>query len=195
MPHPNTRLLAFPIVLLSGVLLTALRLDAKWTGGSGYVSPCPATMRSDDTVTIRRGEVMQTKDTERQIFQGCEGTQYALDERTALKLVAYPHLASPTKLELLQGRVLVQGRADIKTRDVILHVTGSCEIVHYSWLDEVTITPLTDQGCATDKHTPALRTTARFNTYTADLLSLDVFRAEQSAAAPFYTWAEQEGIY
>ncbi len=200
MPHPNIRLLALPLVLLSAFLLLSIRLEARWIGGIGKVAPCPAELQTSTAplaASFTRGEVMKTETSQRAVYQTCDASFYVLDERTEAELASYPHLNFPTFLELLQGRLVVGGTADIKTRNVVIHVAeGMCEIVHYSWRDEVDVTSLTPGACSV-ANGPLfpVATTVRLQTTTGLLISESAFDAQQSSAAPFYDWAREQGYF
>lgn len=189
-------------LILSSVIITAVmiglvgqRLNVKWLGGTGRVAPCPAEEIDRNDVSINRGEIMATKPAEFSRYQLCDGTVLYLDANTQVRLSAYRNLglvaSQNTQLELIQGRVIVDGLADVKTRNVLTSVNGAgCEVVHYSWLDKVDVTPLVAEGCKIKSLQSPLETlqTSRLNTFDSTIEATSSFQPANSSAANFYTW-------
>ncbi len=180
------------IVITVGVLLVGQRLDARWAGGSGGIEPCQATLVYGDTV-VGRGQIMSTSADDYAEYELCDGTHLYLDQNTQLRLSYYrnPAAQTETQLELIQGRVIVDGLASIKARNLIAQVKGSaCEFVHYSWRDELDVTPLATDACKikTPAFTPTASLTSRFNTFDGSLISTNSFDPSTSAAKSFYEW-------
>ena len=48
-------------------------------------------------------------------------------------------------LQLIQGRIVLIGNANISIREVDIKTAGQASIVHYSWLDEIEIAAIENQ--------------------------------------------------
>lgn len=176
------------------MLLIGLRFEQRWAGGSGPVEPCVAVdVNSGQKIT--RGQFMTTSQNQFSVYKFCDDTLVYLDQNTQIELSRYrnPNAQTATKLELVQGRVILDGYAETKTRALIGIVDGgTCEFVHYSWRDELDITPFSNQSCGIDQldlSLPVLQTT-RLNTFGDghSIIRVTPFQATTSAAAAFYTW-------
>lgn len=182
------------VVCLVAVVLFALRLGSPLFGGAGRVDPCRADLVGVSDELISRGESMSTEVTEFAKYQLCDGTLLYLDANTQVRLREYknpdPLASQNTQLDLIQGRVIVDGLADVRTRNMTVKVNGSgCELVHYSWLDKLDVTPFSVAGCQTEipPYPPAFRT-SRFNTFNSVFESSSPFEPTNSSARDFYTW-------
>lgn len=187
-------------LVLTSVVTTAVvtvlvgqQLNVKWLGGTGRIILCPAEEIDRNDVSINRGEIMATKKSEFSRYQLCDGTVLYLDANTQIRLSAYPDpvASQNTKLELIQGRMIVDGLADVRTRNTTVSVTGAgCEIVHYSWLDKADITPLVEAGCQIENFSGQLvaREISRLNTFDTTLETTSPFNPTSSSAASFYNW-------
>jgi hypothetical protein len=191
MRHASTIALAALISLVIGIVLLGQRLDARWAGGTGRIDPCPASELDGAGDTITRGEQMSTTPGEYAKYQFCDGTIVYLDENTQVRLDAYRAAENQTSLNLIQGRLIVDGLADVRSRNTVVSMAGAgCELVHYSWLDELDVTPFVDSACKikTPAFTPAALQTSRFDTFDASLLHTTSFDPSSSSAKSFYEW-------
>ena len=183
------------VIAVVAIVLVGQQFDARWLGGTGRVDPCPAHHVGSPQFEVRRGEVMSTETGESDRNQMCDGSILYLDANTQIRLSAYRNTdlvaSQNTQLELIQGRVIVDGLADVKTRNTIVSVNGAgCEIVHYSWLDKVDVTPLVESGCKIESLSAPLeaRQTLRLNTFNSAVESTSPFNPQASSAAAFYNW-------
>jgi hypothetical protein len=197
----NTSTIALGVVIAGVVslFLIGLRLEARWAGGQGPIEVCSALNVQDQTVEIRRGQIMGSSPTDFAKFQLCDGTLLYLDTNTQVRLADYRDVANQkeAQLELLQGRLIVDGLADVRARNTILGVRGAgCEFVHYSWRDELDVTPLAIEACKIESpeqiptSIPPAFQTSRLNTYDAALLNVTPFSPSTSSANTFYTWTD-----
>jgi hypothetical protein len=181
------------IVIVVGIFLVGQRLDARWAGGLGYVEPCPAILLDTPMQTIARGELMSSPADSPAKYQLCDGTLLYLDANTQIRLSEYrnPLASQNTQLELIQGRVIVDGLADVRARNAVVSLRGAgCELVHYSWRDELDVTPLVEAACQLvgSDALPLANSTTRYNTFTSSILENRPFTPESSAAQDFYRW-------
>lgn len=188
------------IVGTTSILLFGVRLSARWAGGTGYVPPCPAMLVDSNSnaatnfsllPSVKRGETMLTNDQIFAHYQLCDGTDVYLDHNTEVRLTEYKNQATNTTstLTLIQGRVLVSGEARVQTRNLVTHITGSCEVVHYSWLDQADVTPLKSGQCQLASGQAAENGyTSRLNTFDNTLVSSTPFKPQISTAKAWYDW-------
>ena len=186
------------IVLVISVFLVGQRLNARWAGGGGIVAPCLAQLVGTETF-IHRGEIMSTTADSYAKYQLCDGTMLYLDANTQIRLSKYPALTAHqadlgitpvTELELIQGRVIVDGLAEVRARYAGIRVMGAgCELVHYSWLDLLDVHALAQGACPVGWGAPqSLDTIVRLETYHGKVVKWMQFDAETSSAADFYDW-------
>mgnify|MGYP003888565241 CR=1 FL=1 len=193
MQNVSTIVLSALLVAVVGVYLVGSRLEARFAGGQGQIEACGAEAINPPGASIKRGELMSSSTDAFAQFQLCDGTMLYLDSNTQMKLAQYrnPKAQTETQLELIQGRVIVDGLADVRTRNTVVAVGGAgCEFVHYSWLDELDVTPLATDACKI-KNTqviPPVSQTSRYNTFVSTLVSTNNFNPSASAAKNFYTW-------
>lgn len=191
MLNRSASILASIITILVCAVLIGQRLDAKWAGGIGHVDPCPAVLVDGDT-TIKRGEVMSAGANDFAAYQFCNGMIIYLDKNTQVRLDGYPrpYGAYPLSLNLLEGRVITDGAFDIKARNLIVGAGPGCEIVHYSWLDELDVTPLVEAACTivNPPITPPASQTTKYGTFDAVVVSTNTFEPTSSSAKSFYEW-------
>lgn len=194
MRHVSTLIPVGLIVVLVSVFLIGQRLDARWAGGTGRVETCAATDLATGQL-VKRGETMSSPTDSYRQYQLCDGTMLYLDTNTQVTLSQYrntdPAVKTETQLDLIQGRVVVDGVADIQARNAVFSVGGgACEFVHYSWRDELDVTPLAEMACQLKypPGAPAYYQTTRFNTFTSELVNVNLFEPQSSTAAAFYAW-------
>lgn len=190
-----TPILSAVFIMLLWLVLVGQRLDARWLGGSGREVPCLATSIAHPEQTISRSESMSTEVAQFAKYQLCDGTLLYLDANTQVRLREYknpdPLASQNTQLDLIQGRVIVDGLADVRARNTVVSVSGAgCEIVHYSWLDKVDVTPLVEAGCKIQNLPGQLvtRKTSRINTFNSLIETSSPFEPTSSSARDFYTW-------
>lgn len=193
MLNRSAPILASFIAVLMCVVLVGQRLDAKWAGGIGHVDPCPATSLEPGGSTIVRGQIMSSPTDTFAKYQLCDGTMLYLDSNTQIRLSQYqnPLASQNTQLELIQGRVIVDGLADVRARNTVISMTGAgCELVHYSWLDEIDVTPLVEAACTivNPPITPPASQTTKYGTFDAVVVSTNTFEPTSSSAKSFYEW-------
>jgi hypothetical protein len=183
------------VVILCSVFLVGARLEASWAGGHGRVEACPATNLGTGLVIPRGGVLASTAD-EFAKFELCDGSTFYLDKNTQLRLDRYfVSPAQPTQLTLLQGRVIVDGVVDVKTRNLTFAASSGCELVHYSWLDQVDLTPLADQSCIMVNPPTNLLVanyTYKYNTFDGSVISTTTYEPAESSAKSFYDWTGLE---
>lgn len=191
MRNVNTLLPATLLVVVVTIFLIGQRLDARWAGGEGRLEPCPATNLADGTI-VKRGGTLSSTSNDFAKFQLCNGAMLYLDKNTELRLDSYRRSpAELTQLTLIQGRVLIDGFTDVKTRNLVFTTGAGCELVHYSWLDQVDTTPLVDQSClpANLPVDPLVANyTTKYDTFDGSVVSTTVFEPANSSAKHFYEW-------
>ncbi len=188
----NKALIAF-VATLSSVLLIGLSFSAKFAGGNGAVASCPAVDVSSNA-EVKRGELLLTTTSEFKKFILCDGTIVYLDQNTQVKLEAYPFNGQASQLQLLLGRIIVDGFAQVRTRNLITSLDhGRCEVIHYSWLDQTDVTALANPGCSVNGSVqPVLDESNRYETFEQKLVGTQIFNPEASSAKAFYDWTELE---
>ncbi len=194
---PNLQTLALMISAVTFTLLIGTRLELGFAGGQGRMTACPATNLSNPNDTVVRGGDMTSLPDTFAKYQLCDGTLVYLDHSTKVRLNQYKNhngvASQNTQFELIQGRVIIDGLANVQARNVVVSVTGAgCELVHYSWLDELDVTPLVESGCSilNPPLTPPANWTTKYDTFTAEFISTGVFTSATSAAKNFYSWTE-----
>ncbi|MEK7183832.1 MAG: hypothetical protein AAB776_04335 [Patescibacteria group bacterium] len=195
MRNIGTIVLATFVVASAGTYLLGSSLEAPFSGGQGQIEPCRAEAIDPQGSTISRGELMSSPIDAYTKFQLCDGTMLYLDSNTQIKLTQYrnPKAVTETQLELIQGRVIVDGVANVRARNLVGQVRGAgCEFVHYSWRDELDVTAFADQACVIEslQNNPLAFQTIRFNTFGKGdpILSVSPFASNTSAARLFYLW-------
>ena len=177
-----TKIVAIVIAITAATLLVGQRFQASWAGGGGLQQHTPVTTPNGQI--YHRGETVRAEQASQ--FSLGESTVY-LDENTQVKIIN--SINGQETMNVIQGRVVVQGPVTIKVREVDVGLNGTTSFVHYSWLDEVDI--LNIDGTVTVHAEETERTLApgegaRMNTippYTFLLSTLDL---EASSAAGFY---------
>lgn len=195
MPTTKSSLLAGAIALAVFTVLIGLRFNAKWAGGTGQVEICAATNANNPSDVLRRGQIMSSPVDDYAKYRLCDGTTVYLAENTQVELQAYRNSAAntETQLTLLQGRVIVDGVADVHARNSVVALRGAgCELVHYSWKDELDVTPLAERACILTSSSTALSFlhTTRISTVDDKLITQTSFTPDTSVALPFYTWTD-----
>jgi hypothetical protein len=119
------------IIILAAALLVGNRFDARWAGGDGYAVHQLATSQEQ---VWKRGELISSEDTS--TFTLGNATVY-LDDKTEIKLI--DGREGDEMIQLIQGRVYVDGEIGIIVREVTTYSPGTISVVHYSWLDEIDV--------------------------------------------------------
>ncbi len=183
------------LILTTGVFayLIGTRFEARFTGRDGQIDACPAVAQNEQQTSIRRGQTLASGSETFATYRLCDGTLIYLDKNTELRLDHYanPDKNQPAQLTLIQGRVIVVGSAYVSTRNILVTTSQfGCEVVHYSWRDEVDVTPLAIEACKLKNPpvTPAALITSRFNTFDSSLISTSPFDPVASSAQYFYEW-------
>jgi hypothetical protein len=200
MPKLNTFVLTGLIVGTLSLLLVGQRFNVRWAGGAGSHKPCPLTLVADKSVaettttllhTATRGQIVTTESGVMAHYQDCQGTQIYLDGQTHIRLTddATSDPQRGSQFEFIQGRIIVMGQAQVRTRQSLIQTSGTCEIVHYSWLDQVDVRPLALNHCRLGSATSLQpEVTSRFDTFTSTLISATPFNLATSTAKEFYAW-------
>lgn len=185
--------LAGSIVCLVVIALVGQQFELPVFGGEGKIPVCGATNLASPEKLLKRGAILASPTDSFAKYQLCDGTKLYLDKHTELRLEAYRNSSSgtETQLTLIQGRVIVDGLADIRARNSVVATRGAgCEIVHYSWLDQIDITPFAEMACtlSSSNAAPPFIQTTRVSTFDDQLIDITPFEPQSSAAQPFYAW-------
>ena len=126
------------IILLSTVLLVGRLFNATWAGGDGYDEQGVAIV---DEVEYQRGEIIETSEDEWIEVSILDNTVW-LYENTQLKLINLTD--DNVELTVIQGRVVIYGRVNMRIREEVTLLDGLYSYVHYSWLDETDVQYIND---------------------------------------------------
>lgn len=171
------------IAIISTTMLIGARFDAIWAGGEGYKAHQRAYVGA---VEYRRGETIESTDTWLKLTFA--NTTIWMDQDTQVKLI--DGRTDQETIQVLQGRVVVEGDLTIEVRALDLEISGVTSFVHYSWLNEIDIANISGTTRLTREDRSelierALKTTT-LPPYTDESIS---FEPNQSSAAEFYNWA------
>ncbi len=142
--HYNIFLAVF-IGMLGVLLLVAHHFSAPWAGGDGFSEPVEVVVEHPTgNELFRRGDVISTLPQSPLLERHStplpvrfDETIIWMDSGTELRIIE-----SSTKrieVQVIQGRVVVDGTAQISTRDVKTDINGVASFVHYSWLNEIDV--------------------------------------------------------
>ncbi len=142
-----TTVLILVVISISTVLLIGLRFDAQWAGGSGTQSHQKAWLFDKPGPEIfERGEIISTMpDSELTNFKiplqlSFGEAMIYLDKNTEVKII--DGREGQLTINVIQGRVVVDGALTIATREMRTKIDGCASFVHYSWLNEAEIAPM-----------------------------------------------------
>ncbi|MBU0614312.1 hypothetical protein KJ766_03480 [Patescibacteria group bacterium] len=127
---------ALLVVAMGIVLLVGNRLHTSWAGGTGFEQHFCANA---EDIEFCRGEIISTMPdnlSAPQIVYFGTATIF-VDENTEINFVD-GRIGNET-INVLQGRVVIDGKINIQTRDIKTYVDGKTSFVHYSWLDEIEV--------------------------------------------------------
>lgn len=181
------------IICLVVVAMVGQQFELTAFGGDGKLPVCGAANVTEPEKTLKRGSVLSSPAEGFAKYQMCDGTMLYLDKNTQVRLDAYrdSSAGTETQLILIQGRVIIDGLADVHARNSVVATRGAgCEIVHYSWLDQIDITPFAEMACtlASSNSAPPFIQTTRISTFDDHLIDITPFAPATSAAQPFYAW-------
>lgn len=170
-------ILVILIVAISAGLLVFNRLDTE---------PHLSATNVETNETIARGEIIKTAD-EYATFKISESTVH-LSKNTELKLV--DGRKGQIDLQLIQGRIVINGSATISIREVDITAQGQVSIVHYSWLDEIEVATMQGQSQLqyNNKTTTLENESIRMQTLTPYIIENIEFNPNESSEADFYAW-------
>lgn len=188
-----TSVLTGTIICLVTVGLLGQQFELSIFGGSGKLPVCGAVNLTESGKILKRGSLLTSSPDGFAKYQMCDGTMVYLDKNTQLRLDAYRNASAgtETQLTLIQGRVIIDGLADVHARNSVVATRGAgCEIVHYSWLDQIDITPFAEMACtlSSSNAAPPFIQTTRVSTFDDHLIDITAFEPAMSAAQPFYAW-------
>lgn len=186
-------ILAGAIICLVVVAMVGQQFELPALGGDGKLPVCGAVNVTEPEKTLKRGSILSSSAEGFAKYQMCDGTMLYLDKNTQLQIDAYRNSSAgtETQLTLIQGRVIVDGLADVHARNSVVATRGAgCEIVHYSWLDQIDITPFAEMACtlSSSNAAPPFIQTTRVSTFDDQLIDITPFEPAMSAARPFYAW-------
>lgn len=121
---------ALSIALLSTALLIGNRLGFVWAGQDGFIDYPSITV--GDAV-YERGETIHARN--EYITFELDDAVIHMDYDTIVELEdTRPEYAT---IDVIQGRILVEGPLTVKTRGLRTQLTGITTFIHYSWRDEI----------------------------------------------------------
>lgn len=165
------------IVMLTVGLMVWNRLDEE-----------PRLMAENITTGefIKRGQIMSTADAYSAFT--IDGSIIYLSKNTEVKLVEA--IQNQVDLQLIQGRIVLSGPANVSVREVDITTENKMSVVHYSWLDEIEVATI--DGSATIQYSNQVQSlddeAIRMNTlepYTTTFIDFDT---KQSSEKEFYEW-------
>ncbi|HCC83854.1 TPA: hypothetical protein DEP96_03315 [Candidatus Uhrbacteria bacterium] len=198
--------LAVIIVVLAVVILAGHRLGYFWAGGDGVITPettelidvFAATTDSHqaDTplLTWLPGEIITTPADQFFALRTNGPTNapvFNLDVNSQLKIVKTD--GDNITVNLITGRLVIDGRVTVAVRDTSIAVDGITTIVNYSWLDTMDVSVLAGsanihQGqystVVKENHAVSLDTLAPFEEIKPTIFSIDA-----DTVKTFYDWA------
>jgi len=174
------------IIIFSTTLLIGYRFDALWAGGQG-ISPHQLAVTADRD--YKRGEIIETGDDE-WLPVRFGNVDLWLSENTQVKLI--DGRVNNLTVNVLQGRIVVNGPITIEVREIDIQVDGLATYVHYSWLDEAEIVNIAG-SVLVEREDRIIQVDQGLKTTTLAPFSEEViqFDPETSEAADFYAQALQ----
>lgn len=196
MSDTTTKAVALAVALLAVVVLIAARVGFEWAGGDGLTAPLVITNgetwgtecapTSTDTQHIH--EITCTGQRKRFTFGAAVIT---LDENTDVSIVSDD--ASKPVINLVTGRIVIDGPLSVSIRDVTIATEGITTFVHYSWLNKVDV--MVVDGTADIRQGDFSSNVSTGNAVAVDTLppydelSPTTFNLDASSAKVFYEWA------
>ncbi|MCH8049276.1 hypothetical protein IH979_01020 [Patescibacteria group bacterium] len=180
-----TTILILAIAIASTALLVGNRFDATWAGGSGYEAHATALA---DVKEYRRGQTISTGD-EQWLFVRFGEADFWMYEDTQVKLI--DGRKDQLKINVIQGRVIVEGPITIEVRELDLVIDGIASFVHYSWLNEIEVVSIEGEArLIREDRTEGISGQALKTTTLAPYVDETItFDPALSEAADFYQWA------
>jgi hypothetical protein len=171
------RFLLIFIALIAAGLLIWNRLD---------IEPQLTATGLETGEMIDRGETMTTTDTYA-IFEIDDSVIY-LSKNTEVKIVDASQ--GQIDLQLIQGRIVLDGSANISIREVDITTKGQTSIVHYSWLDEIEVATMNNATSIAfaDQVFTLTDSAIRMQTLPPYQSEHIQFNPEVSSEADFYKW-------
>lgn len=185
--NKSNTIIALIIVILSTCLLVGNRIGFTWAGGEGLEKHSSALVIIDGAIPyteIQRGETLSSADLDTLNFI-LNNTEIFLDKNTEVKLI--DGRKGKEKINVIQGRVVVRGEISIETRAVETFVNGTTSFTHYSWLDEIEISPISGSVSVVfgDKEIDINSPIKLHTLPTYEMEQID-FNPENSSAKEFY---------
>lgn len=171
------RVLIALIVIIAIGMLTWNRIE---------VEPHMSAVNFETGEIIQRGEIMSTSD-DFAAFEISDSIIY-LARNTEVKLV--DGRKGQIDMQLIQGRVVLEGSSNILIREIDITTEGQASIVHYSWLDEVEIATIDSAALVTweDQALELADEAVRMQTLESYDIEYIDFNPEESSEAEFYNW-------
>lgn len=136
-----------------------------------------------DDVEYKRGEIISSGDEYVEVVFG--SAIIYLDKNTEVKLV--DGRMGKQVINIIQGRVVIDGVITIQTREVFTEVDGVASFVHYSWLDEIDVALI--EGATRikfEENVWNLDHPVKVRTLPEHSIKEIEFNPEESSAAEFY---------
>ncbi|MFA6130678.1 MAG: hypothetical protein WC730_00220 [Patescibacteria group bacterium] len=176
------RALILLLASIGSILLVGNRLNATFAGGEGLLTH--ACAQADEKMYCRGDDISTF--TESSPLHLVLGTaDIWLDENTELEII--DGREGQETVNLLQGRMVVDGELMIATREILTTVSGTTSMVHYSWLNELEIAAIDGETMVTfDDQQIALSNQAiKINTLSYVQKEI-IFNPEDSSRSSFY---------
>jgi hypothetical protein len=206
MTNRRTITLIACIVSLATLLLVGNRLGYFWAGGDSVIEPettelidvfaATSNSHAADTqlTTYLPGEIISTPADQFFALRTNGPTNapvFNLDINSQLKIVETA--GDDITINLITGRLVVDGRVTVVVRDTTISLDGIATLVNYNWLEKMDVSVLS--GTATihqgqystvvrDNHAVSLDTLPPFNEIKPTSFSLDA-----TSVKVFYDWA------
>ncbi len=178
-----TKFITFNVILISLIVIIAAGL-LIWNRID--VEPHLSAVDIETGSLVERGEIMTTTDEYAAFKVG--GSIVYLSENTELKLV--DGREEQVDLQLIQGRIVLEGDSNVSIREIDVSTQGVVSIVHYSWLDQIEVATIEnqtsikfdDQMITLENESILMSTLAP---YTTEYIEFD---PKESSEVEFYDW-------
>lgn len=169
------------IALLSTVLLIANRIGYEWAGGSGIEKHEVAI---SDGYEYRRGQVIRSDD-EIKMVEFVDA-RFFMEPNTEVRIES--GLAEDPVINVIKGRIVVNGPMTVATREVRTKSYGLLSYVHYSWEDVVEIASVSGEATVSVEDLEQTLVGEALKTYTLPPYAFEEieFNPTESSASAFY---------